>query len=308
LPGVAAGHFSEMDQTMQLLLRHAVARALWLAGVLCVGVFCRAAPALAQAPHPWQTGFQHPHSPVQVQIEALHWWVLITITLITLFVGVLLLYVLWRYSAGRNPVAGRTSHNTTIEVLWTVLPVLILFFMWLPSLRLVYYEDRTTQADLTIKVTGHQWYWEYNYPDQGNLDFTSYYVKDEDLKPGQLRLLDVDNPLVLPAGKNVRILTTSGDVIHSFFIPSFGVQRYAIPGRTIETWVRVDQPGQYYGECNQICGTNHSFMPISVRAVTPEAFTDWVQTAKTKFAADSPSGLPPPPPTPERLAAAQQVP
>ena len=150
-----------------------------------------------------------------------------------------------------------------LEVAWTLIPVLILVVIAIPSFRLVYYEDRTDNADMTIKVTGHQWYWEYTYPDNGNVDFTSYMIKDEDLKPGQLRLLDVDNQLVVPAGKNIRILTTSADVIHSFFIPSLGVQRYAIPGRTIETWVRVNQPGTYYGECNQICGTNHSFMPIS---------------------------------------------
>jgi cytochrome c oxidase subunit 2 len=161
---------------------------------------------------------------------------------------------------------------------------------------------------MTIKVTGHQWYWEYTYPDQGNVDFSSYYIKDDDQTP-HLRLLDVDNPLVVPAGKNIRILTTSADVIHSFFIPSLGVQRYAIPGRTIETWVRVDKPGQYYGECNQICGTNHSFMPISIRAVTPEEFTAWVQQAKTKFAADAPAS-PGPAITgaPVRVAAAQVQP
>ena len=143
-----------------------------------------------------------------------------------------------------------------------MIPVLILVVMAIPSFRLVYYEDRTDDPDMTIKVTGHQWYWEYTYPDNGNIDFSSYIVPDDELKPGQLRLLTVDNPLVVPVGKNIRILTTSGDVIHSFFIPSLGVQRYAIPGRTIETWVRVDKPGVYYGECNQICGTNHSRMPI----------------------------------------------
>jgi cytochrome c oxidase subunit II len=184
-------------------------------------------------------------------------------------------------------------------VAWTVIPVLVLVVIAIPSFRLVFYEDRTTNADLTIKVTGHQWFWEYTYPDNGNVDFSSYYVKDEDLKPGQYRLLDVDNPLVIPAGKNIRILTNSADVIHSFFIPSFGVQRYAIPGRTIETWVRVDKPGHYYGECNQICGTNHSFMPISIRVVTPQEFTAWVAEAKTKFASDAP---------PSRLDVAQVQP
>src|ERR1700710_801403 len=145
-----------------------------------------------------------------------------------------------------------------------------------PVLQADVFMDRTPNADLTIKVTGHQWYWEYNYPDGGPVNFESRMVASEDLKPGQMRLLAVDNQLVLPVGKNVRILTTSADVIHSFFIPSLGVQRYAIPGHTIETWVNVDKPGVYYGECNQICGTNHSQMPISIHAVTPAEFTAWL--------------------------------
>jgi cytochrome c oxidase subunit 2 len=258
-----------------------------------------AGPALAEAPHNWQIGMQAAASPVEERIQSLHTGVLWVITAITLFVAALLIYVMWRFDAARNPKPSRVSHNTLLEVAWTVGPVLILVAIAIPSFRLVFFEDRTTQADMTIKVTGHQWFWEYTYPDNGNVDFSSYYVKDEDLKPGQLRLLDVDNPLVLPAGKNIRILTNSTDVIHSFFIPSFGVQRYAIPGRVIETWVRVDKPGQYYGECNQICGTNHSFMPISIRVVTPEEFATWVAEAKTKFAADTPA------PPQGRLAIAQ---
>ena len=256
-----------------------------------------AGPALAQVPRPWQMGFQTAHSPVMARIESLHTLVLWIITLITLLVGVLLVWVMVRYSARRNPVASRQSHHTLLEVAWTVVPVLILAVMVIPSFRLVYYEDRTNHADLTVNVTGHQWYWEYSYPDHGNIDFTSYIVKDADLKPGQLRLLEVDNPVVVPAGKNIRILTTSADVIHSFFIPSLGVQRYAIPGRTIETWFRADQPGEYHGECNQVCGTNHSFMPIVIKAVSPAEFDAWVLDAKTKFAGNPPAG-------PAQLAAA----
>ena len=277
---------------MQLLRRLAAALAF---SVGLAPVF--AGRVLAQVPRPWQMGFQTAHSPVMARIESLHTLVLWIITLITLFVGALLIWVLIRYNARRNPVPGRTAHHTLLEVAWTVVPVLILAIIVIPSFRLVYYEDRTANADLTVKVTGHQWYWEYTYPDRSNIDFTSYIVKDADLKPGDLRLLSVDNPLVVPAGKNIRILTGSSDVIHSFFIPSLGVQRYAIPGRTIETWFRADQPGEYHGECNQICGTNHSFMPIVVKAVTPAQFDAWVQEAKTKFAGN-------PPPDPSRLAAA----
>lgn len=243
---------------------------------------------ITQAPSPWELGMQQAGSPVEVAIQSLHTLVMWIISIITVFVAGLLLYVMFRYNRKKNPVASRFSHNTLIEVVWTLVPVLILVVIAIPSFRLVYYEDRTRDADLTVKVTGHQWYWEYDYGDAAKVDFNSRVVATEDLKPGQLRLLDVDNQLVVPVGKNIRILTTSGDVIHSFFIPSLGVQRYAIPGRTIETWVRVDKPGTYYGECNQICGTNHSQMPISIRAVSPSEFQAWLVEAKTKFAEAEP--------------------
>ena len=222
-------------------------------------------------------------SPVKQQIINLHDLVMVIITGITLFVAVLLLWVCFRYNARRNPVPSRTSHHTLLEVAWTIFPVLILVIIAIPSFRLVYYEDRTVEPDLTIKVTGHQWFWEYTYPDKGPIDFQSYIVPEEQLKPGQLRLLEANNQLVLPVGKRIRILTTSGDVIHSFFIPSLGVQRYAIPGRTIETWVEITQPGDYYGECNQVCGTNHNQMPISVHAVPEAEFEAWLVSAKTKY-------------------------
>jgi cytochrome c oxidase subunit II len=250
--------------------------------------------ALAQAvgaPKPWEIGMQAAYGPLKAQEIWLHDIVLVIITLITLFVAGLLGWVMYRYNAQRNPVPTRTSHNTVIEILWTVIPVLILVVIAIPSFRLVYYLDRTPDPELTIKVTGHQWYWEYTYPDKNNIDFSSYIIPDDQLKAGQLRLLTVDNDLVVPVGKNIRVLTTSGDVIHSFFIPALGVQRYAIPGRTIETWFRADKPGVFYGECNQICGTNHSRMPIVVRAVSPEDFATWLDQAKTKFS----DAAPPPP-------------
>jgi cytochrome c oxidase subunit 2 len=244
--------------------------------------------AHAQAPRPWEMGMQPAFSPVKQQIIDLHDMVLVIITLITLLVGGLLGWVMYRYNAKRNPVPGHATHNTVVEIAWTVIPVLILVVMAIPSFRLIYYEDRTYDPDLTIKVTGHQWYWEYTYPDKGNIDFSSYIVPDDQLKPGQLRLLTADHPLVVPVNKNIRILESSGDVIHSFFIPSLGVQRYAIPGRTIETWMRVDKPGTYYGECNQICGTNHSRMPIMVQAMSEQDFEAWLIQAKKEFASATP--------------------
>ena len=271
---------------MQLFFRRVtLAAGLGAATLAALG----SAPAFAQAPKPWEIGMQAAHSPVKVQIAHLNDLLTVIITLITLFVAGLLGWVVWRYRASVHPVPSRTSHNTLLEVAWTIVPVLILVVIAIPSFRLIYYEDRATNPDMTIKVTGHQWYWEYTYPDQGNVDFTSYMIPDNQLKAGQKRLLDVDNQLVLPAGKTVRILIGSGDVIHSWFVPSLGVQRYAIPGRTDETWFKIDKPGVYYGECNQICGTNHSFMPIAVKAVTPAQFTEWVAQAKVKFAADAPA-------------------
>ena len=244
-------------------------------------------PAFAQTPKNWQLGFQPAQSPTQLGIEGLHALVIWLMAFVTIFVAALLLFVIWRYRANRNPVASRISHHTALEIAWTVIPALVLIIIAIPSFRLIYFEDRTNAADMTLKVTGHQWYWQYTYPDQNNLSFSSYMVPEDQLKSGQIRNLDVDNRVVVPAGKNIRILTTSADVIHSFFIPSLGVQRYAIPGRTIETWVKVDKPGVYYGECNQICGTNHSLMPIAVEALLPSDFSVWVSKAKAKFAADN---------------------
>jgi cytochrome c oxidase subunit 2 len=271
------------------------------AGIVALSGAAWAQDAHVTEPRPWQLGMQPPGSPVAVAIDHLNDAVMVIITLITLMVAGLLLWVVYRYSAKRNPTPSQTSHNTLLEVAWTALPVLILVGIAIPSFRLVYYEDRTHDADMTLKVTAHQWYWEYTYVDQGNIDFASRIIPESDLKPGQPRLLSVDEKLVLPVGKNIRILTTSADVIHSFFIPSLGVQRYAIPGRTIETWVRVDKPGIYYGECNQICGNDHSQMPIEVRAVTPAEFTAWVETAKKKYAVNQ--QLAPP-----AMAAAQPAP
>lgn len=281
--------------------RGLLARAGGAALALLPALATTAGAQTVHAPHPWQIGMQAAFSPVERNIHKLNDLVTWIIVLITIFVAGLLAYVMWRFSAAKNPTPGRTSHNTVLEVAWTVIPVLILVIIAVPSFQLVYFENRTSDPDLTIKVTGHQWYWEFGYPDAQNLHYESYMVPEAQLKPGQLRQLAVDNQLVLPVGKNIRILETSGDVIHSFFIPSLGVQRYAIPGRTIETWVRIEAPGDYYGECNQICGTNHSAMPISIHAVSPGEFTAWLATAKTKFSSND---APVPPSGATRLAQA----
>lgn len=255
-----------------------------------------ASDAMIGAPIPWGMGLQPSGGPVKDAISAFNTLVFWIIVAITIFVLLLLVYVVVKFRASANPNPSRTSHNTLLEIAWTVVPVLILVVIAIPSFRLIYYQDRAVDADLTINVQGRQWYWHYAYPDHGNFSFDSYPVQTADLQPGQIRNLDVDNPLVIPAGATVRILTTGQDVIHSFFVPSLGVQKYTIPGRTMETWLRADRPGIYYGQCNQICGVNHWFMPIVVRAVPAAEFEAWVAEARTRFA----EGLPPGPPSSAR--------
>jgi cytochrome c oxidase subunit 2 len=268
-------------------------RVFGAAAIVCLGALALAAGQAAAtttdvgAPVPWGIGMQASASPVKDRIQGLHDMLLVIITLITVFVLALLSYVVLRFRAARNPTPSTTAHNTTLEVVWTVIPVLILVAIAVPSFRLLYYMDRAKEPDLTLKVTAFQWAWEYEYPDQDGLKFESYMVPDADLKPGQRRLLEVDNEVVVPAGKDIRVLVTSRDVIHSLFVPSLGVQKYGIPGRTLETWFRADRPGVYYGQCNQICGVNHAFMPIVIRAVPEAEFTAWVAEAKRKFASGS---------------------
>jgi cytochrome c oxidase subunit 2 len=273
-----------MVRLTKLLTTRAAARAL-LTLVLCViGALAVAVVAGAAEPKPWELGMQPPATPVKDRLSAFHDELLIIITLITVFVLSLLVYVMWRFNHQRNPVPSRTSHNTVIEMLWTVVPVLILIIIAIPSFKLMYYMDRVPNPEMTIKVTGHQWYWSYEYPDQGGLTFDSNVIPEDQLKPGQKRLLDVDNPLVVPADTIIRVLVTGTDVIHSWFVPSFGVQEYAIVGRLNESWMNIEHPGTYYGQCNQICGVNHAFMPIKVEALSKDEFQHWLGDAKKKFA------------------------
>jgi cytochrome c oxidase subunit II len=238
----------------------------------------------AAEPRPWQLGFQPAATPVQARLEAFNNELTVIIALITAFVLGLVVYVMVRFNHRRHPVPTRTEHNTVIEILWSVIPVLILVVIAIPSFKLMYYMDRVPQGAMTIKVTGHQWYWSYTYPDEGRLQFNSNLVAEADLKPGQPRLLTADNPLVVPIDTNIRVLVGSTDVIHSWFVPSFGVQEYAMPGRENESWFRVEREGTYRGQCNQICGVNHAFMPIEVRAVSKDGFRRWLVAAKKQYA------------------------
>jgi cytochrome c oxidase subunit 2 len=193
-----------------------------------------------------------------------------------------------RFNAKRNPVPSKISHNTTLEIAWTLIPVLILVVIAIPSFRLLYFMDKAEKAEMTLKVTGHQWYWSYEYPDNGNLNFDSRVVTDDKGEPaGNPRLLQTDNPVYLPVGTTIRILVSGTDVIHSWFVPAFGVQEYSVVGRVNESWVKIDREGTFYGQCNQICGVNHPFMPIEIHAVSKQEFAAWVEKQKKAAAKDA---------------------
>lgn len=233
---------------------------------------------------PWETGMQHAASPIAVQAQDFWHLLLILSVAICVLVLILLAIVVVKFRAKANPVPSKVTHNTLIEVLWTVLPVIILLIIFIPSMRLLYSADRVEDADLTIKAIGNQWYWEYEYPDQ-EFSFLSNMVADEDLEPGQPRLLAVDEQVVVPVGANVRVLTTSNDVIHSWAIPPFYVKMDAVPGRLNETWFRADAIGTYYGQCSELCGIRHGFMPIAVKVVSQQDFNAWVSHMKKEYGA-----------------------
>jgi cytochrome c oxidase subunit 2 len=238
-------------------------------------------------PAPWEFKLQGSATQVMDDITSFHNWLLITITLITLFVLALLAIIVVKFNAKANPVPSRTTHNTLIEVAWTLIPVLILVAIAVPSFRLLFLELDIPKADLTIKATGKQWYWSYAYPDNGKFEFDSLLACDEARQKCQEpRLLTVDNEVVVPVNKVVRVETTGADVIHSFAVPAFGIKIDAIPGRLNETWFKANKVGVYYGQCSELCGKDHAYMPIAVRVVSDQDFAAWVETAKKKFAAN----------------------
>ena len=240
--------------------------------------------ALGQ-PVDWQLGLQDAGTPVMEDIVWFHDYLLLgIITAIALFVLVLLIIIMVRFNATRNPTPSRTTHNTLIEVLWTAIPVLILVVIAIPSFKLLFYQLNLPPADVTVKATGNQWFWSYTYPDNGNFEFNSILVPTDKLKPGQLRLLTVDNEMVVPVNKVVRVQTISADVIHAFAVPSFGIKIDSVPGRLNETWFKATREGVYYGQCSELCGRDHAFMPIAVRVVSEQAFNAWVEDAKKKYA------------------------
>jgi cytochrome c oxidase subunit 2 len=238
---------------------------------------------VAAEPQNWQLGLTESHSPTAILIHNFHNGLLVVITLITIFVLGLLLYASWRFREKRNPTPSTTTHHTLIEILWTVIPIMILIGIAIPSFRLLYFADRTTEADMTLKIIGNQWYWSYEYPDNGNFTFDANLVPDDKLKPGEKRLMTTDNPVVLPVGKKVRLLMTARDVLHSWGVSPLGIKLDNVPGRINETWVQIDTPGVYYGFCSELCGAGHAYMPIMIKAVSPAEFDKWVDLAKQTF-------------------------
>ena len=239
---------------------------------------------LANQPKEWQLGFQNPASGGMRDIVNFHDNLLLPIIIaITVFVLFLMLYACVRFRASANPNPSKRTHNVTVEILWTLIPCLILIVMAVPSFKILYKQDTIPKADLTIKAVGYQWYWGYEYPDE-NIIFDSYMIEEKDLKADQPRLLAVDNEVVVPVNKVVKVLITANDVLHAWALPSFGVKRDAVPGRINETWFKAEKEGTYYGQCSELCGIKHAFMPITVKVVSEEDYQEWLSEARVKFA------------------------
>lgn len=252
--------------------------------LLIISSFIISVAALADQPKEWQLGFQNPASGGMRDIVNFHDNLLLPIIIaITVFVLFLMLYACIRFRASANPNPSKRTHNVTVEILWTLIPCLILIVMAVPSFKILYKQDTIPKADLTIKAVGYQWYWGYEYPDE-NIIFDSYMIEEKDLKADQPRLLAVDNEVIVPVNKVVKVLITANDVLHAWALPSFGVKRDAVPGRINETWFKAEKEGTYYGQCSELCGIKHAFMPITVKVVSEEDYQEWLSEARVKFA------------------------
>lgn len=254
-------------------------------------IFSYVNPAISSEPKPWQMDLQEPAGIIATKATDLHNFLLVVITLISVFVLGLLVYVCIKFREKPNVKPSKTSHNTIIEIIWTVVPVLILVVIAIPSFKLLYLTEADKPVDMVVKVSGAQWYWNYEYPDE-EISFDSYIVAEEDLKDDQKRMLDVDNPLVVPEGTRIKFLITGNDVMHSFFVPSLALQVYSIAGRINEIWTEVPLgKKKYYGQCNQICGVNHAYMPIVIQALPKDEYEVWLKEAKVKFASITKKGI-----------------
>ncbi len=243
-----------------------------------------ASPLAASEAVPWQMGFQEPATSLMERVIALNNFILILITAICILVLVLLVWCVFRYHESRNPTPSTTSHNTLLEIIWTLIPVSIIISVAIPATHLLYYQERIPQTELTIKATGYQWYWGYEYPDHEGLSFDALMLAEEELPPNKPRLLSTDNVVVVPVDTNIRLLVTAGDVLHSWAMPAFGVKIDGVPGRINQVWFRANKEGTFYGQCSELCGRGHAFMPIELKVVSREAFKRWVAAKKKELA------------------------
>ncbi len=236
----------------------------------------------------WQLNFQEPATDLMSDIISFHSYILMPIiTGISILVLFLLLYIAFRFNSSRNQVASTTTHNTVVEILWTVIPVVLLIVIAIPSFRLLYVSETIPKADLTIKAIGNQWYWSYEYPDYGDIVFDANMLNDDELSDPKLRLLETDTQIVVPVNKVVKLQITSNDVLHAWTIPAFGVKMDAVPGKLNETWFKANQEGLFYGQCSELCGPKHAFMPINVKVVSEKEFEDWIGFAKEEYASSN---------------------
>ncbi|MDP3371311.1 MAG: cytochrome c oxidase subunit II [Candidatus Paracaedibacteraceae bacterium] len=244
--------------------------------------FNNAHSATTGQPKPWQFNFQEAASPMMKGIAEMHDFLLIIIAIIAVIVFSLLAYIAWRFRSSKNPIASTTTHHTMLEIVWTLIPLIIVIVIMIPSRKLILEMEKPHDPEMTVKAIGKQWYWTYEYPAKEGkaLSFDSRMIETKDLKPNQLRLLDVDNQMVVPVGTTVQLIITGADVLHSFAVPSLGIKKDAVPGRINETWFRIDKEGVYYGQCSELCGANHGYMPIAIRVVSKTDYESWLAQMK----------------------------
>ena len=259
--------------------------------VLLAAAWLQTGPSFAQSgPQPWQMDFRPSATPVMDDIVDFHNLLLVIEVLIVLFVLGLMVYICVKFNAKANPVPSKTTHNVFLEVVWTVIPIIILIVITVPSVKLLVFMDKAPKekVEMTLKVIGHQWYWSYEYPDAGDLAFDSNIIPDEeiDASKGQIRLLEVDNRIAIPVDTTIRVLMTSDDVLHNWAVPAFGIKMDTVPGRINESWIRVPaaRAGVYRGQCSELCGVNHGYMPIVIEAISKQDFAKWLIKAKKEFA------------------------
>ena len=240
----------------------------------------------ASLPENWQLGFQEANSPMMRSMVETHDFIMIFVWGISIFVLLLLIYTCLRFREKKNPIPSKTTHNSLLETIWIIIPTIIVIIVAIPSIKLIIYQEKIPETEMTLKVIGRQWYWSYEYPDHKNIAFDSYMKKDNELLEGEPRLLATDNKIILPVNTYIKVQITSSDVIHSWALPALGVKKDAIPGKLNETWIYIEKEGAYYGQCSELCGVLHAFMPIEIKAVSKAAFEQWTVKMQDELASN----------------------